>query len=87
MIKAEETKIHLKGGDIHLLSELTLIINSFKDMLAKSYRDEEDVKNMIEEAVRIAFLSEEERHKEVMDILKGNKADEIIEKFMERMFK
>jgi hypothetical protein len=87
MIKAERNKVHLKGNDIDLLSELTMIVDSLKDILTKTFRDEEDVKDMIEEAVRIAFLSEEEKNKEVMDILKSKKADAIIEKFMERMFK
>lgn len=87
MIKAERNKVHLKGNDIDLLSELTMIVDSLKDILTKTFRDEEAVKDMIEEAVRIAFLSEEEKNKEVMDILKSKKADAIIEKFMERMFK
>ena len=86
MITAERNKVHLKGNDIDLLSELTLIVDRLKDILTKTFRNEEDVKAMIEEAVRIAFLSEEEKNKEVMDILKSKKADEIIEKFMERMF-
>lgn len=85
MIKAERNKVHLKGNDIDLLSELTMIVDSLKDILTKAFRDEEDAKDMIEEAVRIAFLSEEEKNKEVMDILKSKKADAIIEKFMERM--
>lgn len=87
MIKAERNKVHLKGNDIDLLSELTMIVDSLKDILTKTFRDEEAVKDMIEEAVRIGFLSEEEKNKEVMDILKSKKADAIIEKFMERMFK
>jgi hypothetical protein len=87
MIKAERNKVHLKGNDIDLLSELTMIVDSLKDILTKTFRDEEAVKDMIEEAVRIGFLSEKEKNKEVMDILKSKKADEIIEKFMERMFK
>lgn len=86
MIKAERNKVSLKGNHIDLLSELTLIVDSLKKCLIKEFGDAEDVKSLIEEAVRIGFLNEEEKNKEVMDILKGKKADEVIEKFMERMF-
>lgn len=87
MIKAEKTKVCLKGNDIDLLSELTFIIKSLNNCLMKGFKDAEAVKGLIEEAVRIGFLSEKEKNKEVTDILMGDKADEIIEKFMERMFK
>lgn len=89
MIKAEETKIHLKGGDIHLLSELTLIVTSLNEHLTKKYEDKEQAKYMIEQAVRIGFLSEEEKDKEVKEKL-DEMADfigDFLGDIVERMFK
>lgn len=81
MIKANFVELEFKGSEPMLLSELTVIIHKLKEIIATRHC-EDFAREQINNAVRIALLTEEEIDKECNEAAKKI-AGELIEKLFE----
>ena len=62
MIKFDEGVFEAKGTELELLTDVCMIIQDMRETLAKNH-GEERAKKIMEEAVKLAFMSDEELEK------------------------
>lgn len=69
MIKVTKKGIQIKGGDVEILTNLTVIIHAVKEAFEGEGAKTEEVKQDVLQCVDLAFKSKEELKAETMQIL------------------
>ncbi len=82
MIKADESQVRISGTPETICTELTTIIDCVRKVMTKQY-DEKIAEKIIDQAVKMTKMSNEEIDLASEMLEKGNKALELLEKIQE----